>query len=126
MDWIWNKVKGVFQDIYDFLDWINPFSDSAEERAEKEAAERAKLNARAVVESGAAEEVANQANAILDKMGFGANPLKLDKTEKHEVGGTIRVEGVNDQGQFIGAADYTMNQLSKQLERDARLYSYGG
>ena len=101
MDWVWDKVSGVFQDIYDFLDWINPFSDSADERHAKATKD---MSYDKVIET------------------FGLSKL----TQNVDVGGTVRVEGVNDQGQFIGAADYTMNQLSKQLERDARLYSYGG
>ncbi len=46
--------------------------------------------------------------------------------QKIEVGGKLTVEGVNNQGEFVAAADYSMDEFSKQLERDARLYSYGG
>lgn len=123
MDWIWNKVKGVFQDIYDFLDWINPFSDSAEERAEKARAENARKNAQAVIQNGGASDWISNTNKMIENAGI---PILIPNTQKTEVSGTVRVEGVNDQGQLIGTADYTMNQLSKKLERDARMYGYGG
>lgn len=43
-------------------------------------------------------------------------------TIKHE--GTIRIEGVNNQGEFIGAADYVVGGLVDELRRESRL-AYG-
>lgn len=123
MGWVWDKVSGVFQDIYDFLDWINPFSDSAEERAEKARAEAARQNTQALIQNGGASEVLEKADKLMQSAGVSfLSPVQ----QKTEIGGTVRVEGVNTQGEFVAAADYSMNEFSKQLERDARLYSYGG
>lgn len=114
MNWIWDKVSGVFKDIRDFIDWINPFSDDGTEEHKKDTAAL-----RAAGNYYTAEEMASGA-AYMDAR-------KYNSPEKLDIGGTVRVEGVNDQGQFIGVADYTMNQITKQLERDARLgYAYGG
>ena len=113
MDWVWEKVAGVFQDIYDFLDWINPFSDSADERH-------------------AAASKNMSASAVKDTFGFSAIDQYAKDQEfvkslgKTEVTGTVRIEGVNNSGEFIAAADYTADELAKKMNRDSRLYSYGG
>lgn len=98
MEWIWDKVSGVFQDIYDFLDWINPFSDSADERHAK-------------------------ATADMDRAGFTKlmNTVGIPTSVTNTVNGTIRLEGVSTEGEFVAAANYTVDQLTK----DARL-GYGG
>ena len=118
MGWVWDKVSGVFQDIYDFLDWINPFSDSAEERAEKARAEAARKTAQDVINNGGASDWIEKTNNMLESAGLSfMSPVK----QKTEISGTVRFEGVNDQGQFVAATEYTVDQLAK----DARM-GYGG
>lgn len=113
MGWVWDKVSGVFQDIYDFLDWINPFSDSADER---HAAASKNMSISAGLKMMGAEGLDQVAK---DK----AFVQSLGKTE---VSGTVRIEGVNNSGEFVAAADYTADELAKKMNRDSRLYSYGG
>ena len=93
------------------------------ERAEKARAEAARQNAQAVIQNGGASEVLEKADKLMQSAGL---PSLSPVQQKTEIGGTVRVEGVNTQGEFVAAADYSMNEFSKQLERDARLYSYGG
>lgn len=107
MGWIWDKVSGVFQDIYDFLDWINPFSDSADERHAKATKDMSMSTA-------------------LDTFAPGLSKLvPTDVNNNMNISGTVRLEGVNNQGEFVGAAEYTADQLTKKLTQDARLgYGY--
>lgn len=118
MGWVWDKVSGVFQDIYDFLDWINPFSDSAEERAEKARAEAAKKTSQDIINNGGASGWIEKSNNLMESAGL---PFTFPVKQKTEVGGTITLKGVNDQEQFVAASEYTVDQLAK----DARM-GYGG
>lgn len=112
MGWIWDKVTGVFQGIKDFLDWINPFSDDTSEHkltAEKKAGLYATGN------YYTPEELASGA-AYAD-----AHPTK-SSPEKIDVSGTIRHEGINNEGELIASANMSMDALTNQMIRDSRLY----
>lgn len=118
MDWVWEKVSGVFQDIKDFLDWINPFADSAEEKAEKARAENAKKTTQAIIQNGGASDWISYSNKMMENAGLS---FMIPGSQKTEVSGTVRLEGVNNEGEFVAAADYTVDQLIK----DSRM-GYGG
>lgn len=113
MGWVWDKVSGVFQDIYDFLDWINPFSDSEDER-HAAASKNMSMSAGLKMIGGDKIEQYAKDQAFVQSLG------------KTEVSGTIRMEGFNNSGEFIAAADYTADELAKKMNRDSRLYSYNG
>ena len=123
MGWVWDKVSGVFQDIYDFLDWINPFSDSEEERRRKNAKTMSidKMIGMTGISLDELEQM-NKDKAFVQQYGsWGSNNTS-------EIKGEITVKGVNNENEFIGAADYTMDQVTKQMQRDSRLTpnSYNG
>lgn len=50
----------------------------------------------------------------------GAGAARAAAGTAMDVSGTIRVEGVNDQGQFVAAADYAVDQVMSRLRREAR------
>lgn len=53
----------------------------------------------------------------------GANGVAYaKKEEKVDVSGTITIEGVNNEGEFIGAANMTEEQLARMFQTQGRLY----
>jgi len=118
MGWVWDKVTGVFQGIYEFLDWINPFSDSEEERA-AHASTANFLKGKASSLQATAEQYAKDQAFVQQYGTWGSNNTT-------EIKGELTVKGVSNEGEFLAAADYTMDQITKQMQRDSRLYTYGG
>lgn len=116
-NWASNGIRNLFNSLSDLKDAIDE-EVAAEERAEWMEGHRERL--RATGNYYTAEEMASGA-AYADAHPYSSPVNKLD------VGGTIRVEGVNSEGEFMGSADFTIDQVTKQIIKDSRLgYSYGG
>jgi phage-related protein len=122
----------VFQSLADIVEGIFELIENSEEQARaeesmKQARESQKKKWQEAVAEGDIEYMKYLANAFGV---YDTNDKTFTEKEKQEmkmqIGGTLEVKGVNNQGELVGVADYTMDELSKKLERDQRMYGYAG
>jgi hypothetical protein len=70
--------------------------------------------------SNVSDEMAKQIPSSFDMPGVNVNG-KTSAQQKLDVGGTIRLEGVNNNGEFVAMAEYVLEKVNDKLRWEARM-----